>query len=86
MTRLQEARVTLNDKCEFSKSRIKFLGQVIDASGVSADPDKVGAVKAMAEPSNISEVPPHIQRLRMRLMRFSYTISHVLGKDIATAT
>ncbi|KAJ8006420.1 hypothetical protein DPEC_G00135030 [Dallia pectoralis] len=24
-------------KCEFSKSRIKFLGQVIGASGVSAD-------------------------------------------------
>ena len=56
LTRLQEAKVTLNDKCEFSKSRIKFLGQVIDASGVSADPDKVGAVKAMAEPRNISEV------------------------------
>ena len=56
LTRLQEAKVTLNDKCDFSKSRIKFLGQVIDASGVSADPDKVGAVKAMAEPRNISEV------------------------------
>ena len=56
LTRLQEAGVTLNDKCDFSKSRIKFLGQLIDATGVSADPDKVGAVKAMAEPSNVSEV------------------------------
>lgn len=56
LTRLQEAGVTLNDKCEFTKSRIKFLGQVIEATGVSADPDKVGAVKVMAEPSNVSEV------------------------------
>ncbi|KAJ8387615.1 hypothetical protein AAFF_G00151650 [Aldrovandia affinis] len=55
LSRLQEAGVTLNDKCEFSKSRIKFLGQIIEASGISADPDKVSAVRAMKEPSNISE-------------------------------
>ncbi|KAJ8414469.1 hypothetical protein AAFF_G00053390 [Aldrovandia affinis] len=40
LSRLQEAGVTLNDKFEFSKSRIKFLGQIIEASGISADPDK----------------------------------------------
>ncbi|KAJ8405712.1 hypothetical protein AAFF_G00316920 [Aldrovandia affinis] len=51
-----EAGVMLNDKCEFSKSRIKFLGQIIEASGISTDPDKVSAVRAMKEPSNISEV------------------------------
>lgn len=34
---------------------------------------------------HLDELPPRIQRLRMRLMRFSYTISHVPGKDIATA-
>ncbi len=33
----------------------------------------------------LDELPPRIQRLRMRLMRFSYTISHVAGKNIATA-
>lgn len=56
LSRLQEAGVTLNNKCEFSKSKITFLGQVIKASGVSADPDKVRAVRAMPEPSNVSEV------------------------------
>lgn len=56
LSRLQGAGVTLNDKCEFSKTRIKFLGQIIQASGVSADPDKVSAVRAMKEPSNITEV------------------------------
>lgn len=34
---------------------------------------------------SLDELPPCIQRLRMRLMRFSYTISHVPGEDIATA-
>lgn len=56
LSRLQEAGVTLNDKCEFSKNKIKFLGQIIQASGVSADPDKVTAVRAMKEPSNVTEV------------------------------
>ncbi|RVE55527.1 hypothetical protein OJAV_G00235410 [Oryzias javanicus] len=57
-TRLQvkEAGVTLNDKCEFSKNKIKFLGQIIEASGVSPDPEKVKAITAMQEPSNVSEV------------------------------
>ncbi len=32
----------------------------------------------------LDELPPRL-RLRMRLMRFSYTISHVAGKNIATA-
>ena len=34
---------------------------------------------------NLDELPPRIQRLRMRLMRFAYSISHVAGKNIATA-
>lgn len=34
---------------------------------------------------NLEEVPPRIQRLRMRVLRFDFTISHVLGKDLVTA-
>lgn len=45
-----------NDKYEISKSRIKFLGQVIEATEVSADPNKVNVVKDMSEPRNVSEV------------------------------
>ncbi|KAL7867548.1 hypothetical protein SRHO_G00089320 [Serrasalmus rhombeus] len=33
----------------------------------------------------LDALPPLIRRLRMRLLRFSYTISHVAGKNIATA-
>ena len=33
----------------------------------------------------ISDLPPRIQRIRMRLMRFNYDISHTAGKDLHTA-
>ena len=55
--RLEENGVTLKaGKCEFSKSSVKFLGQVIDAQGVRADPNKIKAVTAMEEPRVVSGV------------------------------
>ena len=34
---------------------------------------------------NLDELPIRIQRFRMRLMRYSYSISHVPGKHLTTA-
>ena len=34
---------------------------------------------------NLDEMPSRIQRLRMRLLRFDFTIFHVLGKELTTA-
>lgn len=34
---------------------------------------------------NLDELPIRIQRFRMRLMRFHFTISHVTGKSLITA-
>ena len=34
---------------------------------------------------NLYDMPPRIQRFRLRLMRYSYTIVHVPGKDNVTA-
>ena len=34
---------------------------------------------------NLDELPPRIQRFRMRLMRFNFTIAHVPGKSLITA-
>ena len=33
----------------------------------------------------LDQLPPRIQRFRMRLMRFNYSIAHVAGKDLITA-
>ena len=42
--RLQRAGLTLNiQKCEFSQGRLKFLGRIVDAQGVHADPEKTRA-------------------------------------------
>ena len=41
LQKLEEANVTLNgDKCDFSKPEVHYLGHVINATGISADPKK----------------------------------------------
>ena len=48
---------TLNeDKCHFPKKSIKFLGHIIDGSGICPDPDKVIAIAEMKSPANVTEV------------------------------
>lgn len=39
-----------------SSPKVKFLGQILDGSGVQPDPDKVEAIQAMKAPTNITEV------------------------------
>ena len=48
---LQEVGLTLNDKCEFSQSSIRFLAHIIDSSGLQADPQKTTAVTQFPVPS-----------------------------------
>ncbi|GKA32405.1 putative reverse transcriptase domain-containing protein [Tanacetum coccineum] len=43
-------------KCEFLINTVKFLGHVIDSSGIHVDPAKVEAVKNWASPTTPSEI------------------------------
>ena len=55
--RLSAAGVTLNvNKCIFSAPRIKFLGNVVSANGIEADPDKITAIVNLPAPSNVHDV------------------------------
>ena len=55
--KIQRAGLTLNkEKCQFSKDRITFLGQIIDGSGVHPDPDKVSAIKEIGILENVSNI------------------------------
>ena len=57
LKRIQEAGGTLNrDKCEFATTGVKFLGQLVNAAGIRADPDKVNAILHMKDPTTVSEV------------------------------
>ena len=68
--RLQDAGLTLNDKCEFSRSSIRFLAHIIDSSGLHADPQKTTAVTQFPVPSDIAGI-----------QRFMGMVNH-LGKFI----
>ena len=54
---LKEAEVTLNDqKCEFSKTSIKFLGHIVSDQGIEADPDKIDAIVNLSPPTDITSL------------------------------
>ena len=57
LKKLEAASITLNkNKCKFSHNKIVFLGHVIDANRISADPAKTEAIKKMRVPTNVSEL------------------------------
>lgn len=55
--RLRGAGLTVRrDKCQFCRPELKFLGYVVDASGLHCDPDKVVAILNIPTPKNVTEV------------------------------
>ena len=57
LKRIEKAGLTLNkDKCKFSQQQVKFLGQVIDGSGVSPDPTKIQAILEFKRPTDVPEL------------------------------
>ncbi len=45
LKQVESAGATLNpEKCEFSRKSLKFLGHIIDANGIRADPEKTAAI------------------------------------------
>ena len=54
LKRIESAGATLNpEKCEFSRTELKFLGHIID---IRADPDKTSAIRLMKPPENVPEL------------------------------
>ena len=85
--RLQEAGLTLNDKCEFSKPSIRFLAHIIDGSGLHADPLKTSAIAQFPEPLDISGLQRfmgmvnHLCKFVPRLADLSKPLRQLLLKD-----
>lgn len=57
LRQIERAGVTLNkEKCKFSMTSITFLGQLVTATGICPDPQKVKAILELKEPANTSEL------------------------------
>lgn len=55
--KLQQANLTLNqEKCEFGKSQIKFLGHIISAEGMTTDPEKIESITGFPAPRKIKDL------------------------------
>ena len=64
LQQIQAAGVTLNqEKCEFQKSNLLFLGHIIDEKGILADPAKTEAVHKMKSPTCVSEFMGMVNQL-----------------------
>ena len=55
--RLEKAGITLNKKkCVFAQEQVKFLGQIVDHTGVRPDPDKVSAIVKFKTPTCVGDI------------------------------
>lgn len=57
VSRISKAGLTLNrEKCNFCKSELRYLGYIVNASGLLVDPEKVEAIMSIPPPKNISDI------------------------------
>ena len=56
LKRPAKANVTLNlSKCEFNVTKVKVPGHAVSAEGISADPQKIEAIRNLPTPKNVAE-------------------------------
>ena len=57
LSRLQAAGITLNqEKCKFSQTSVRFLGHVVDHTGIQPGPEKIPAITHVHTPKNAGDV------------------------------
>ncbi|KAK7930380.1 hypothetical protein WMY93_006775 [Mugilogobius chulae] len=56
LQKFQQEGLTLNEKCEFAKSEIIFVGHKVSAKGIEADPNKVKAIQQLPRPQCVEDV------------------------------
>ena len=55
LQRMRERKLAVKrKKCEFMRSKLVYLGHVVQAGGVSPDPAKVDAIAQLAPPTEVS--------------------------------
>jgi hypothetical protein len=76
-TRLKNANLSLKaEKCHFGQAQVLYLGHVVSAQGIRADPGKVSAVQNFPTPKDVSSLRSFLG-LANYFRRFIYRFSHV---------
>ena len=90
LKKLEEAHVTLNPaKCEFSKSSIRFLGNIVDRDGIRADPAKTEAILKMESPQSVPDLrrilgmANHLGKFSPRLAEITQPLRELLSSRAA---
>ena len=74
LKRISDAGLTLNkNKCSFATTSIKFLGHIIDESGIHADPKKTAAIINFPTPQHKSD----LRRLNGLLNQLAKFLPHL---------
>ncbi|KAG8175794.1 hypothetical protein JTE90_013347 [Oedothorax gibbosus] len=87
------------DKLQIAVPELQYLGHIVSSSGLSPDPKKVRAIADFPAPTNKQElmrflglihkpfetISPRLQRLLLRFKKYSFTLVHVPGKQLAVA-
>ena len=75
LQRTQATSATLNqEKCQFHKSSLKFLGHLVDATGIQTDPDKTSAIANLPTPQNTSDLRRYMEMIN-QLGKFSSNLA-----------
>lgn len=57
MQHIETAALKLNrEKCSIKQSQLRFLGHLIDQSGILPDPDMVEAIRQVSPPADVQEL------------------------------
>ena len=74
---LEYSGVTRNfEKCEFAKSSITYIGHVVSADVIMADPSKVRSIKQMQQPKDVGDIR-HFLSMANQLGKFIPNLSTV---------
>ena len=77
LQKIENAGATLNkEKCKFSKTSIKFLGHLIDQTGIRADLEKTAAIRNMRAPTTVPELR-HFVGMVNQLGKFTPHLAHL---------
>ena len=56
LKKIRQEGLTLNEKCEFAREEVMFVGHKVSAKGIEPDPNKVKAIQQLPQPTCVEDV------------------------------